>query len=152
MDVGNREISSILQQDPITVDMQDTVQMVEKTMEEHDVTSVAVIDADRRDCFGIISLKDIQHFHSMGRNSRAVRAWEMCTYKPLVVEAELDISDAAQLMVEHGIHHLVVTSKRKRVIGFISSLDLLRALMSEVNRHRRATDTPAPTAPPVKLI
>lgn len=130
MNIFIQDISSIMQDTVVTVDMQDPVHKVEQLMEQHDVTSVPVTDANRKDCFGIISLKDIQHFHATGKSAWTVRAWEMCTYKPLVVSAEITVDEAANLMITHGIHHLVVAGHHKKVIGFLSSLDVLRAIMT----------------------
>lgn len=132
MDICKQEVSLFLRGPPAAVDMQVLVHEVEKLMEREDATSVVVIDAERGDCFGVISLKDIQHFHSVGRNPWATRAWEMCTYKPLAISPDMTLCEAAQLMVSHGINHLVVTNRRKKVVGYLSSLDVLEAVMSLV--------------------
>lgn len=130
MDSCDESVEKLLHGTPVTVDMQWTVSQVEESMERHGVASVPVVDSNRKDCFGIISLKDIHHFHAAKKNAHAVRAWEMCTYKPIVIVPGTHVADAARLMIEHGIHHLIVENENHEVSGFVSSLDLLKAFVS----------------------
>jgi len=109
-----------------TVDMQDTVLRVEQALNENNLSSMPVIDSERHDCFGIISLKDIAHFHALKKDPRTVRAWEMCSYRPLTVSPESSIHDAARLMVDNQIHHVVVVED-KILKGIVSSLDIVAA-------------------------
>jgi CBS domain-containing protein len=57
----------------------------------------------------------------------SMRAWQLCTYKPISVEADAPVEAVARLMVEHRIHHVVVM-ERGQVAGVVSSLDLLQVL------------------------
>jgi CBS domain-containing protein len=120
------KILDIMSVPPVTVDMQDTVHRVEEILVEHDLSSVPVIDPERRDCFGIISLKDIAHFNATRRNPRTTLAWEMCTYKPLTVGPQTSIAEVGRMMVEHQIHHVVVVEDA-RIAGIVSSLDVIAA-------------------------
>jgi CBS domain-containing protein len=122
-------IIDIMSVPPVTVDMQDTVERVEEVLAEHDLSSVPVIDSERRDCFGIISLKDIAHFNATKRNPRTTLAWEMCTYKPLTVGPQSSIAEVGRMMVEHQIHHVVVVVENARITGIVSSLDVIAALL-----------------------
>jgi CBS domain-containing protein len=128
--IGSMEqkIFDIMTVAPVTVDMQDAVYKVEEVLNEHGLSSVPVIDPERRDCFGIISLKDIAHFNAAKKNSRAVRAWEICSYKPQMADPEASIEDVARLMVEHQIHHVVVV-ENGLLKGFVSSLDIIAACL-----------------------
>jgi predicted transcriptional regulator len=126
----DQPITSIMQHHIVSVGLEDTVHAVEEIMEQHNVTSVPVIDTDRHDCYGIISLKDIQHFHTKGGLSRATRAWEMCTYKPLVANIDTTVQEVAQIMIGHGIHHIAVIDPHKKVVGFLSTLDVLSSLLA----------------------
>ena len=128
-----RNIFDIMTAGPVTVDMQDSVYRVEEVLNEHDLSSVPVIDPERHDCFGIISLKDIAHFHATKKNSRAVRAWEMCSHKPLTADPETSIEKVARLMVEHGIHHVVVVDNGL-LKGFVSSLDIIAVCLPSKSR------------------
>lgn len=112
----------------VTVDMQDTVHRVEEILNEHNISSVPVIDPEIHDCFGIISLKDIAHFHAAKNNAKAIRAWEICSYKPLTASPESSIDEVARLMVEHLIHHVVI-EENGLLKGLVSSLDIVAACL-----------------------
>jgi len=118
----------------VTVDMQDTVLRVEEILNEHNLSSAPVIDSEKCDCFGIISLKDIAHFHAAKKNPRAVRAWEMCSYKPLTAGPESSIDEVGRLMVDNHIHHVVIVDNG-RLKGFVSSLDILAACLPQSSRQ-----------------
>lgn len=89
-------ILDIMSASSATVAMDDTVLRVEEVLDQHNLSSVPVVDPARHDCFGIISRKDITHFHAARRNPRAVLAWEMCTYKPLTASPESSLIDVAR--------------------------------------------------------
>lgn len=134
-------ITTIMQKHVVSVSMGDTIEKVEETLNSRRLSSVPVIDPARGDCFGIISAPDLVRFHAAKRNPKLVQAWEVCTFKPIEVAPEISANDAAALMLKHRIHHLVVT-KDKAMKGFISSLDLLKHLLSVANKSP-LTDKPA---------
>ena len=123
------KILDIMSVSLITVDMQDTVLRVEEILNEHNLSSTLVIDREKHDCFGIISLKDITHFHAAKRNPRTVRAWEMCSHKLFTASPESAIDEVARLMVDNYIHHVVIVEHRI-LQGYVSSLDIIAAYLS----------------------
>ena len=123
-------IAGIMCASLVTVDMRDTVLRVEEVLNQHNLSSVPVVDPERGDCFGIISLKDVAHFRSAKRNPSAVLAWEMCTYKPLTAGPQSSIENVARLMVEHRIHHVVVVEDGV-LKGLVSSLDVIAAYLRQ---------------------
>ena len=121
----DRQIKEIMQAVTKTVLMNDTIENVEHTLTTNHLSSVPVMDPNRGDCFGIISAKDLVQFHDAKKNSKDVRAWEVCSHKLFEVSQETSVKEAAELMINHDVHHLVV-GHGKSMKGFISSLDLLR--------------------------
>ncbi|MFX0194885.1 MAG: cyclic nucleotide-binding/CBS domain-containing protein [Candidatus Hodarchaeota archaeon] len=57
-------------------------------------------------------------------DSNAVSVEEIMTIPLITIESHANISKAAQLMLNHKVHHLLVTRGRS-VIGIISDTDLL---------------------------
>ena len=113
----------------VSVDIEDTVEQVEATMNSKSLSSVPVADSSGV-IFGIISLKDIEAFRTAKKNPKVVRAWELCTYKPLQAKPNDSIAEVGHLMVKNNIHHVVVTENRI-VKGIVSSLDLLREYLRQ---------------------
>ncbi len=66
----------------------------------------------------------------------------LMTKSPGAIDAEGGVREAAELMIERGLHHLLVESEGE-VIGILSSLDLLRAFVSS------DVDTDLPEAVPL---
>lgn len=57
------------------------------------------------------------------------------TPAPTTIAVEASIAEAAELMVSHRIHHLLVTDSIE-VMGIVSSLDLLQALVGTASSSR----------------
>lgn len=74
---------------------------------------------------GVISASDLTQFHAQERDAKAVRAWQLCSYKPLVVDANAPAADVARQMVERHVHHVVVM-RADDIAGVVSSLDFVR--------------------------
>ncbi|SEA55046.1 cyclic nucleotide-binding/CBS domain-containing protein [Variovorax sp. YR216] len=129
----NQPISSLMQHPVTSVGMDDTVAQVEALIAELHLTWVPVLEPSKRDVAGVISATDLVAFHVQGRDAVATRAWQMCSYKPVVVDAETPIAMVAALMVERGIHHVVVTD-RNGIAGVVSSLDFVRTFLPDERR------------------
>ncbi|MBX3234171.1 MAG: CBS domain-containing protein [Labilithrix sp.] len=84
-----------------------------------EITAAPVIDADRRP-IGVTSIRDLL---------RDARTRPPMSAPALAVSANMLVEDAAQVLAESGRHHLVVVGSDGRLAGFVTSLDLLRALV-----------------------
>ncbi len=129
----NQPISSLMQRPVTGVGMDDTVAQVEALLSKLHLTWVPVLEPTKRDAAGVISATDLVAFHAQGRDAEATRAWQMCSYKPVVVDADTPIAMVAALMVERGIHHVVVTD-RHGIAGVVSSLDFVRTFLPDGRR------------------
>ena len=119
-----KQITSLIDESVITVELNDTVESVEKTLDSNQLSCVPVINS-QGECFGVISAPDLVHFHNARKNPIAERAWEMCTHKIIEVSSNITVKEAAELMVNNNIHHLVVTENGS-IKGIVSSIDILK--------------------------
>jgi CBS domain-containing protein len=119
----DKPVSSMMATTVWTVDGEDTIAKVEELLNRRKLSAVPVVDA-QGGVFGILSLADVFQFHAAKRNPKAVRAWELCTYKPITVPPETPIASVAQLMIKHRIHHVVVAEGGK-LCGIVSALDFV---------------------------
>ena len=126
-------ISSLMQRPVTSVRMDDTVAQVEALLVSNSLVWVPVLEPAHGEAVGVISALDIVGFHAQGRDASAVQAWQMCSYKPIIVDIETPISMVAQLMLERGVHHVVVTD-RNGPAGVVSSLDFVRTFLPAANR------------------
>jgi CBS domain-containing protein len=116
-------IASIMRRDVHCADIDDTVAAVERLLEDHRLSWVPVRERTGP-VIGVISTTDLLHFHAQSRDALKERAWQLCTYKPISVDAQADLREVAALMVKHRVHHAVVTANGA-LQGVVSSLDFV---------------------------
>jgi len=124
----NPTIDTLMRSPVYSTSMDDSVADVEALLANKRLTWVPVVEPARGEVVGVISASDLVAFHAQGRDPASTRAWQMCSYKPIVVDAAMPVSMVAALMVERGIHHVVVTD-RNGIAGIVSSLDFVRTFM-----------------------
>jgi CBS domain-containing protein len=87
----------------------------------------APVLGDRVEIVGVISVADLVRFHAE-QGDPALPAWRQCTYRPISVPGATPVDEVARLMIERHMHHVVVT-EGDRIVGIVSSLDLVRSLI-----------------------
>ena len=94
-------------------------------MAKNRVHAVAITEGTRGRPIGIASDLDVVAAAASGEEPTAGQA--ACT-EPVTVSADDSLSHAAQLMSEHGVHHLVVVDAAGGYpIGVLSTLDIAAA-------------------------
>lgn len=119
------KVSDLMQTPVFTLQRHHTVARARKLMQEHAISAIPIVGTDD-ELLGIVSKTDlIADLKDATPLSQIMspHAWSVPQYN--------DISAAARVMRKHSVHHVVVTHEKK-VIGVISSMDLL----SLVEDHR----------------
>jgi CBS domain-containing protein len=111
--------------DPMTVRRTDVVGPLRDTMLTRHVHGVPVLDADGT-LAGIVTSSDLVEEWSPAQGVETVMTRRVTTVGPGTT-----LTEAAREMLGAGIHHLVVVDNT-RVVGVVSSFDLLRALVDDV--------------------
>ena len=110
-----------------------TIDYVRRQMKTLEINAVPVADPDGKP-LGILRASDL---------SQAVEAdWRVDRVMTLhvpTVEATLGVRDAARLMTEQRVHHLIVTQEGK-IAGILSSFDFLELIAS--HRFEMVADEP----------
>lgn len=123
----NDSIATLMTRGVHSVDMDDTVAQVEALLTQHRL-SWAVVLEEGRSIVGVISAADLLQFHAQNRDAASVRAWQLCTYKPVSVDLATPLSEVARTMLEQHIHHVIVTNGGA-IAGVVSSFDFVRAFV-----------------------
>ncbi len=92
---------------------------------ERDLDALPVVDADGR-AVGIVSKTDL-----LRPWPAAATVFDGMTHAALTVSEGAPVSEAAALMVAHGVHQLPVVDGDGRVVGLVGSLELLRWLVQQ---------------------
>jgi CBS domain-containing protein len=128
-------VEDIMTRQVIHVTRHQTVGHVRALLAAHGIHSLPVVDPDGTPA-GIVTTSDLVATVADETLVANVMTAEVETITPYA-----DPSLAARLMRKHGIHHLVVTHE-KRVVGIVSSYDLLQLI-----EDRRFVAKNAPTPP-----
>ncbi|MDO8187508.1 CBS domain-containing protein [Conexibacter sp. JD483] len=150
------KVAEIMERDPVTVTPEDTVETVLRTLRDHELPGVPVVNEGGRpigivteadlvmideeedlrlplhiDLFGAqIFLGPVKRFEERFRKAIATTAEEIMTADPVTVDADADVREAARLIAERKHNRLPVV-EHGRLVGVVTRLDVLEALVSE---------------------
>lgn len=103
----------------------DSIDAIGEEMVARRLTWAPVLDSTAT-LIGVVSAWDLLHMQAEDKPDHTP-AWQACTYKPLTVLPDTPAAEAARLMREAHVHHLLVVSAEGKLLGVLSSLDLLVA-------------------------
>lgn len=126
-------VAELMQTEVQTVAPDAVVNDAATSLAESHISGMPVVDATGR-MVGVISSTDILASEEEAPDEAAKVALfeqtpvrDLMTPHPLTISPDADIRDAAQQMLNADVHRLFVTSD-ERLIGVISSSDIMRAV------------------------
>ena len=147
-----RRVKDVMSKHVVTVDFGDTVQEALSLMVENRVSGLPVVNGRKR-CVGILSatdLVDLAHdvddeLSQLDQSSDVSSQWmlgqlasngmdrrkveELMSNAVAAVGPETSLSETAQTMLRHRVHRLPVLDEQKRVLGIVSTMDILSAFV-----------------------
>lgn len=121
----NVKVSDLMVAEVVNAQRHHTVKHARDLMQRHSIHVLPVIDSDGT-VAGIVSSKDVAADLKDGTPISNVMTSDVYT-----IPEYNDVHHAARLMRNRRIHHVVVTEEKK-VVGVLSSFDLLKL----VEQHR----------------
>lgn len=148
-------VADIMERDPVTVRPEDSVEALLRTLREHELPGIPVVNGGGR-CIGIVTESDlvlrdeeedlrlplhidlfggtiflgpVKRFEDRLRKAIAATVEDMMTRDPITVAPDTDLHDAARLIAEHRHNRLPVV-EHGRLVGVVTRLDVLEALVS----------------------
>jgi CBS domain-containing protein len=131
-------VGDLMTVDLVVVEPDASAADAERLMKTNRVSGLPVVDDGVT--VGVISLTDLVVARSsdmIHANWPRMRVRHLMTAPAVTVHAGTSTERAAELMVSHHIHRVVVVDDEDAPIGVLSALDLLRLLL----RDRRAAIT-----------
>ena len=107
----------VVKPDFITVAPEDTLGEVAERMTQQNVGSVIVKDHGR--LIGILTERDMLRAMAARVHTSEARVRMWMTADPVTAPADMDLDEAAQVMLEHGFRHLPVVDG-ETVLGVVS--------------------------------
>ncbi len=121
------KVSEIMNRNIVTMKPEGTVYEAAKLMKENNIGSIVVMEEGK--LRGIVTERDlITRYIAMedGRRPEEVRISEIMTDDPITIRDNADIDEAARVMIENNIRRLIVVNYDGKVVGIVSSRDILR--------------------------
>lgn len=124
----------------LTVDIDDPAGEVLRLFAAHPVHHLPVLENDK--VVGMLSSADVmklEMFLPKGSGSpieylnQRIKVRALLRQRVLTVEARQSVYVAAQLMAQHGVHALPVVTSQDRLVGIITTTDIIRAALAETN-------------------
>jgi CBS domain-containing protein len=99
------------------------VEQAAKLMIDSDVGSVLVVEDDNQ-LAGILTRTDFVHIVAGQKPKDQTPILAYMSDTPVTISAQASVADAADLMVESGVHHLPVVDDDAGLIGIVTTTDL----------------------------
>jgi acetoin utilization protein AcuB len=127
-------VSQIMSRRVVTVDMDDRLQVAKEIFDNVKFNHLLVIDEDNQ-LQGVLSHRDLVRALSPNLGTAAEfvrdtdtlqkRVHQVMSHEPITVSPDIDIKQASQLILKHGIGCLPVL-ENNIILGIITWKDLLR--------------------------
>jgi CBS domain-containing protein len=124
-------LADVMRTEVIEVAPEDTLGEVAERMSEVNVGAVVVKDYGR--LIGILTERDMLKAMAARVHTSDARVREWMTEDPLTATAEMDVEDAAQVMLEHNFRHLPIVDDNGAVIGLVSLRRVVAATQAAHN-------------------
>jgi predicted transcriptional regulator len=108
----------------VNIDPEKMVCELEGLFISHNISAAPLVDQDGK-VSGFVTKSDINRFHFTEGDPYYTRAWEIANPKVSTIEAEASIEEAANLMLEKYLHHLLVVNEDD-IVGMLSSFDFIK--------------------------
>jgi CBS domain-containing protein len=149
-------VRDIMQPDPVSVTVADSVETVLHVMREHDLSGVPVVNEGGR-CVGIITEADLvlsdegedfhlphyfelfggivflerwSHFEERARKAFAALAEDMMTPDPITIEPDASVREAAHVIARRK-HNRLPVIEHGRLVGIVTRVDVLDGLAAD---------------------
>ena len=134
------QVKEIMTPKPITIEPDKGVYEALLLMYQHDIRRLPVIEEGR--VVGIISDRDIKQImgrpilarEETGKEELSFHVSEVMTHDVIMVEQDADLREAIELMAENKISGLPVVDHDEKLVGVVSSIDVLWYALDLLNR------------------
>ena len=111
-------LSDVMRTEFITVAPEDTLGEVAEKMTALNVGSVVVKDFGK--LIGILTERDLLQAMAERVHTSDARVRQWMTEDPITASAEMDVEEAARVMLDNGFRHLPVVEENGAVVGVVS--------------------------------
>lgn len=142
-----KKVSDVMSTEVVTISNSAPVIEAARLLKGKKIQALIVEKSHELDAFGIISVKDIvSKVIAFGRNPKSMRVYEVMTKPCIVLNPDLGVEYAAQLLSQSNLHSAPVI--QGELLGIVSMTDILERSsaieqpqeVSMINEVRRLSD------------
>ncbi len=129
----------------VTIGVKDSMDLAIRKLKENDIRMMPVTDGDA--LVGVITDRDLKRasasdattldIHELLYLISRIRVGEIMSRKPITVEEDFTIEEAADILLNNKISGLPVVDGTKRLVGVITQSDIFKALISLTGYGKR---------------
>jgi predicted transcriptional regulator len=128
----NFKVKDFMTPDVITVNEEEKVIDIWSMFEKYHISAVAVMNMQAM-YVGVFSKTDffkegLLEILTNKKIMKTLKVKEIVTHKPLITVDEDTLEEACDLMLSKHIHRVFVQNKKEKVIGVLSSYDVMKVL------------------------
>jgi CBS domain-containing protein len=140
------KIKDVMTSAVITANKTDTMRYIQALMRENYITGLPIVDGSS--LLGIVSIEDIIMALDQGHIDNF--AEDRMSRNVIVLEDDMPLSFAISYLNKYRYGRFPVLNKKKELVGILTSKDVIRSLLVEMNRevlrlekiHQKETGTP----------
>jgi CBS domain-containing protein len=122
------KIRELMTREVVTIDSEATVEELEKLLTATSVSGVPVL-AEYQELVGIVTKTDVtRHLATAAvieADRESTQVWQIMTPSVIAGNAESPVEEVAKMMVDAGVHRVLLYENRK-VVGIVTSFDFVR--------------------------
>ncbi len=142
--IQSLKVRDVMNRSPITAERRRSLRSVQKLMKANGISGVPIVEEGR--IFGIVSMGDI--ISALDNGVIEHQADEYMTKKVIVLEDEMPLSFAISYFNKYNFGRFPVLNKDKKLVGVLTSRDILNKLVLELNQQVTALESQIPVAAP----
>ena len=124
-------IKSIMIDDLLTADPNQTVAEIAKIMSEYKLGAVLIVAEGKLQ--GIFSERDLlTRVVAQGKNPSTTKLIDVATRNPITVRTETPVKKCVRIIKDNNIRHLPIVDETGTPLGIISSRDFLQYVVKEL--------------------
>jgi CBS domain-containing protein len=136
-----------LREDVVSVSPDTSAAEMARIMEQKNVGSVVVVDADTRP-MGIVTDRDIiVRIVAKQQLPENVKARDIMTENPITFTEGMQVTDAMEKMMNEGIRRMPIVDRNGRLTGIVTQDDIIRLLGEEISYIARNIEKQSPPLP-----
>jgi CBS domain-containing protein len=125
------KIKDVMSSAVITASKTDTMRHIQALMRENYITGLPIVEGSR--LVGIVSIEDI--IMALDKGHIDAVAGDRMTSNVIVLEDDMPLSFAISYLNKYRYGRFPVLNKKKELVGILTSKDVIRSLLVEMNRE-----------------